>query len=139
MDAHSLIKQRDFDVLYLDPPYTWRHYGAYYHILETITRWDEPIVTGLTGLRPWEENKSRYCDRADAINALSELVTEAQCHHLFLSYNSEGMITHAQIMELLSSRGDPMCSETSYRRYRSNSGGTKKKALKERLYYVQVS
>ena len=137
-DAQSLAKDRYFDVLYLDPPYTWRHYGAYYHILETIARWDEPVVTGLTGLRSWEESKSRYCDRSDAVNALRELVSLAQCKHLFLSYNSEGLITHEQIMEILALRGAPACNEISYRRYRSNMGGTKNKTLKERLYYVQI-
>jgi adenine-specific DNA-methyltransferase len=137
-DAHSLAKERYFHVLYLDPPYTWRHYGAYYHILETIARWDEPTVSGLTGLRPWEESKSRYCDRSDAVNALQELVSLAQCKHLFLSYNSEGLITYEQIMEILALRGEPACSEISYRRYRSNTGGTKNKSLKERLYYVQI-
>jgi adenine-specific DNA-methyltransferase len=138
-DAQALIKERHFDVLYLDPPYTWRHYGAYYHILETIAEGDEPIVTGRTGLRPWEENKSRFCDRSDAVNALRELISLAQFKHLFLSYNSEGMITHDQIMEILALRGEVSFSEASYRRYRSNNGGTKKKPLKERLYYVQAS
>ena len=138
-DAHSLAKERYFHVLYLDPPYTWRHYGAYYHILETIARWDEPTVAGLTGLRPWEESKSRYCDRSDAVNALGELVASAKCKHLFLSYHSEGLITHKQIMEILALRGEPACSEVNYRRYRSNTGGTKNKTLKERLYYVQVT
>lgn len=139
-DALALVKARSFDVLYLDPPYTWRHYGAYYHILETIAQGDEPVVTGRTGLRPWEENKSRYCDRSDAVNALRELVSLAEFKHLFLSYNSEGMISHDQIMETLALRGDPAFSEATYRRYRSNNGGTeKKKTLKERLYYVQAS
>lgn len=138
-DAHHLAQGRYFHVLYLDPPYTWRHYGAYYHVLETIAKWDEPTVTGLTGLRSWEESKSRYCDRSDAVNALRELVSLAQCKHLFLSYNSEGLITHEQIMEILALRGEPVCSEINYRRYRSNTGGTKNKTLKERLYYVQTT
>ena len=136
-DAHALAKERHFQVLYLDPPYTWRHYGAYYHILETIARWDDPVVSGLTGLRPWEDSKSRYCDRTDASNALRELISSAQFNHLFLSYNSEGLITHEQVMEILSLKGKPTCSEISYRRYRSNTGGTGNKTLKERLYYVQ--
>jgi adenine-specific DNA-methyltransferase len=137
-DAYDVVKDHWFDVLYLDPPYTWRHYGAYYHVLETIAVWDNPVVTGLTGLRPWEENRSRYCDRSNAVSALHDLVSVAQCEHLFLSYNSEGLITHKEIMEILSARGEAVCSEVSYRRYRSNNGGTAKKRLKERLYYVQA-
>lgn len=138
-DANDIVKERYFDVLYLDPPYTWRHYGAYYHILETIAEGDEPNVTGRTGLRPWEQSKSRYCDRLDAINALQELICSAQCKHLFLSYNNEGLIEHEQIMNILALRGEPVCNEINYRRYRSNNGGTRKNTLKERLYYVRVS
>jgi adenine-specific DNA-methyltransferase len=138
-DANALAREQYFDVLYLDPPYTWRHYGAYYHILETIARADQPAVVGQTGLRPWEDSKSRYCDRSDAANALEELTRSAQCKHLYLSYNSEGLIEHDEIMSILSLRGRPVCSEIGYRRYRSNNGGNRSKPLKERLYYVQIS
>ncbi len=137
-DANTLAKQRYFDILYLDPPYTWRHYGAYYHILETIAKGDEPPITGRTGLRPWNGSKSRYCDRLDAPNALRELVFSAQCTHLFLSYNSEGLISHEEIIDILAQRGKPICYETDYRRYRSNNGGSRENSLKERLYYVRT-
>lgn len=137
-DANNLAKEKEFDAIYLDPPYTWRHYGAYYHILETIAQGDEPIVSGRTGLRPWEHSKSRYCDRGDAATALRELVGVARTRHLLVSYNDEGLISHDDLMEILGTRGDPRCLEIGYRRYRSNKGGSRRNALKERLYYVQV-
>src|SRR5262249_25580516 len=80
-DAHEAARDRSFDVIYLDPPYTWRHYGAYYHILETIAAGDKPTVAGRTGLRPWEEFKSRYCDRTDSAVALAELIGSVKCEH----------------------------------------------------------
>jgi adenine-specific DNA-methyltransferase len=40
------------DLAYLDPPYTKRHYAAYYHILETIAHGDEPLVDGIALLYP---------------------------------------------------------------------------------------
>ncbi len=138
-DAQEVAKRRYFDVLYLDPPYTWRHYGAYYHILETITVGDWPVVTGRTGLRPWEESKSRYCDRYDAAVALRELVAQANCAHLFLSYNSDGLISHDEIVEILRTLGKPICEEVNYRRYKSNNRGTPRMRVKERLYYVRAS
>ena len=137
-DANIVVRTHDFDVLYLDPPYTWRHYGAYYHILETIAQGDDPVVSGRTGLRPWIDRKSRYCDRMGASQALRELVACARTTHLFLSYNDEGLISHDSILDILRTRGQPHCIEVGYRRYRSNSGGTKHNHLKERLYYVQI-
>jgi adenine-specific DNA-methyltransferase len=138
MDANALARMRRFDILYLDPPYTWRHYGAYYHILETIAQEDKPHVSGRTGLRPWEQSKSRYCDRSDAVNALRDIIFAARTQHLFLSYSDEGLIAHDDILRVLAERGKPACLEFGYRRYRSNDGGTGRKTLKERLYYVKV-
>lgn len=138
-DANILVKDIFFDVMYLDPPYTWRHYGAYYHILETIAEGDEPVVKGRTGLRNWQEKKSRYCDRTKASDALNELVYSAKCNHLFMSYSSEGLIDHKRILEIISQRGEPIYHETIYRRYRSNGNGNKSNSVKERLYYVKIS
>jgi adenine-specific DNA-methyltransferase len=137
-DANSLIKQMDSHILYLDPPYTWRHYGAYYHILETIARWDRPKVEGMSGLRPWEDSKSRYCYRDQAADALSELISQARAGHIFVSYNSEGLITHEEILGILSGRGKPTFYEKEYRRYKSNQGGIRKRGVEERLYYVEA-
>lgn len=135
-DANELARSVKCDVMYFDPPYTWRHYGAYYHILETITKWDFPEVGGKTGLRTWDASRSRYCDRNDAVNALTELVESANCEHLLLSYNSEGLITHSQILEVLKTRGTPEFDEINYRRYKSNNDGKQAKTVKERIYYV---
>lgn len=139
-DALAIARDYTFDAAYLDPPYTWRHYGAYYHVLETIARGDEPSVSGRTGLRPWHDTKSRYCDRDDAQHALTDLINAIQAEHIFLSYNSEGLIEHERIMEILSTRGRPKVREMEFPRYRSNSGTRDQKGvLRERLYYVCVS
>lgn len=137
-DANELVRELDFDVLYLDPPYTWRHYGAYYHILETIAHGDEPAVSGRTGIRAWEDTSSRYSYRSEASKALAELVGSANTKHIFLSYSNEGLISHEEIIDILSRRGNAICSEVNYRRYLSNNGGTKHANLKERLYYVKT-
>ena len=138
-DANDIAKRMTFDVLYLDPPYTWRHYGAYYHILETIAEGDEPTVSGRTGLRPWTASRSRYSYRDDASKALRELLASATCKHVFLSYNSEGLIAHEEIMDAMRLRGRAKCWEIGHRRYKSNSGGSNNKKVTERLYYVKTA
>ena len=40
-DGNDLIKKIEGDILYLDPPYNQRQYGANYHILNTIALYDE--------------------------------------------------------------------------------------------------
>ncbi len=136
-DANELVKQIKCDILYLDPPYNWRHYGAYYHILETITKWDNPQIKGMSGLRPWKESKSRYSYRDEALNALAEIIESAQSRHIFLSYNSEGLISHDEIRDTLSTFGELSIEEVPYRRYKSNNGGSQVVKVKERIYYVK--
>ena len=50
-DINQLILRIQGDVLYLDPPYNARQYCSNYHVLETIARYDNPILKGKTGLR----------------------------------------------------------------------------------------
>ena len=37
------------DILYADPPYNSREYLPNYHVLETIARYDYPLIKGVTG------------------------------------------------------------------------------------------
>ena len=60
-DANLLIKKIKGDILYLDPPYNTRQYGANYHLLNTIALYDDFIPKGKTGLR--EYNRSKYCTK----------------------------------------------------------------------------
>ena len=136
-DANELVKRINCDILYLDPPYNWRHYGAYYHILETIVKWDNPLVEGRSGLRPWQESKSRYSYRNEALNALTELIENANAERIFLSYNNEGLISREEICSMLTRFGELHIEEVPYRRYKSNNSTTQKRKVKERLYYVK--
>ena len=59
-DINSFIKGHKFDVVYLDPPYNERQYSANYHLLETIAKYDIPIIKGKTWLRNYSKQKSLY-------------------------------------------------------------------------------
>lgn len=86
------IVNREQDLVYLDPPYTKRQYASYYHILETIAWGDEPIVSGVCGLRPWKELASDFCYKTRALNTLIGLVKHLNAKNILISYSSEGHI-----------------------------------------------
>ena len=77
-EANELAGRVQADIVYADPPYTKRQYAAYYHVLETLIANDEPVVSGSTGLRPWEHASSDYCYRRRAPNALSDHLLQHQ-------------------------------------------------------------
>ena len=51
MNISEIIDKVDCDILYLDPPYTKNKYSVQYHILETLIRYDNPTLKGITGTR----------------------------------------------------------------------------------------
>lgn len=93
------------DVVYLDPPYTKRQYASYYHILETVALGDEPVVSGVAGLRPWKSLASDFCYKSRALNTLSRLVQSLESHKVLLSYSSEGHISMQDMKAELSKIG----------------------------------
>lgn len=137
-DANAIIEDYPVDVIYADPPYTKRQYSAYYHILETICQYDNPPISGDTGLRRWQDNSSEYCYRRKAPGALADLVSKAKCKYFVLSYNNDGQIPHETILNILAPYGDIKVFETPYRRYKSNSTGLHKPPLVERLYILRM-
>jgi adenine-specific DNA-methyltransferase len=113
------------DVAYFDPPYTKRHYAAYYHILETIAHGDEPIVEGITGLRPWHSKASDFCYKRRALGAISSLLGRTAARRVYLSYSSEGHVHRSELEHALGSLGHVTFHEIGdIGRYRPNQVAT---------------
>jgi adenine-specific DNA methylase len=58
-----------------------------------------------------------------------------------VSYNSEGIMTEAEILDVLGQKGDaPKLYPVDYRRFKSHSNGAlkTKKKVQEYLFYVQA-
>lgn len=137
VDAQQSLINTSTYAVYADPPYTKRQYAAYYHILETIVRFDNPEITGTTGLRNWKTHSSDFCYKRKAERALENLIQTANCEHFFLSYNDDGQIPHLTILELLSSFGKASFTEIELKRYRSSDRPHKGPVVLERLYHVK--
>lgn len=86
MDSNLLAKTLKADIVYIDPPYSSRQYSRFYHVLETIVKWDKPKLFG-TALKPEPENLSDYCC-SKAIDAFNELIIDLNCKYIVVSYNN---------------------------------------------------
>ena len=139
-NANAFAGSVQADIIYADPPYTKRQYAAYYHILETLVAGDEPVVSGSTGLRPWEHASSDYCYRRKAPAALRDLVHKIpNGSHFFLSYNEDGQVDHSKIVDILGDRGRVSFHEFGLRRYKSSRLNHKGHDVVERLYHVRAA
>jgi adenine-specific DNA-methyltransferase len=137
-DANELIGQIECDVLYLDPPYNHRQYGANYHVLETIAAYDQPALKGVTGMRDYE--RSRYCSRDSAAEALDHLLSRTNAKHVLLSYNDEGILTLDEVYAIFGKRGKVRrFDQKGYSRFKADNSRTyKRSSTIESIHYVRL-
>ncbi|MCY4577290.1 MAG: DNA adenine methylase [Candidatus Kaiserbacteria bacterium] len=135
-DINDLVREIEGDIVYLDPPYNQRQYSSNYHILETIARYDDPEIRGKTGLRHGGY-KSLYCSRTKVCEVFEDLIATIKAKYIFLSYNNEGLMTHADIRRIMGKRGEYGVFTKTYRRYKADSNRyNKADRTKEYLHYV---
>lgn len=142
-DSNSLAKKVSADVAFIDPPYNSRQYSRFYHVLETITKWDKPKLTG-TAMKPPEENMSAYC-RNSAPIAFDDLIKNLKVKYIVVTYNntydsksssSRNKITLEQIKEILDKKGKTEIFEKKYHRF--NAGKTDAADHKEMVFITKV-
>lgn len=117
-DANTLIKNISGDILYLDPPYNARQYGANYHLLNTIAEYKVFEPKGKTGLR--EYNKSNYCSKSVVRDSFENLIADAKFRYIVLSYNNEGLMSIDTIRQIMSKYGTYKVFQKEYSRFRAD-------------------
>lgn len=117
-NANILIKEIEGDILYLDPPYNTREYGANYHLLNTIAKYDCFQPKGKTGLRDYQ--KSSFCKKNEVVQAFENLIKNAHFKYIFLSYNNEGLMPPDVVREIMKKYGRYDLFSTDYQRFRAD-------------------
>lgn len=136
-DINSVVGKIKGDILYLDPPYNQRQYATNYHILETIAKYDNPKIYGKTGLREYSNQKSAYCSRNQVKKSFKDLIDNAKVRYIFLSYNNEGLMSAADIKEVMASRGKYGFFTKEYSRFKADKNREyKAEKTIEYLHYV---
>ncbi|MEG2013574.1 MAG: DNA adenine methylase [Anaerovoracaceae bacterium] len=120
-DISELIKNISGDILYLDPPYNARQYCTNYHMLETIAKYDDPVIKGKTGLREYSTQKSVFCVKNKVSEALEELIKNAKFKYIFLSYNNEGLMPFDTIEKIMKKYGKYKVYMQTYRRFKADN------------------
>lgn len=137
-DTSNLIKHLSGDILYIDPPYNSRQYAPNYHVLETIARYDNPKLSGITGMRPYQNLKSPFCSKHEVNDAFEELIKNADFSHIIISYSSSGLMKEEFIEKLLKDYGVASTftlQKIPYRKYKSKIYDESE--VCEYLFYIQ--
>jgi len=142
-DANLLAKNTKADVVYIDPPYNSRQYSRFYHLLETLIKWEKPKLYG-TALKPEPENTSDYC-KTKAFSALKNLIENLDCKHIVVSYNntynsksnsSRNKIKLEQIKDVMEKKGKTEIYKKNHSFF--NSGKTDFSDHQEWLFITKV-
>ena len=142
-DANRLAQDITTDIVYIDPPYNSRQYSRFYHLLETLIKWDKQQLYGVA-LKPQSENMSNYC-RASAKDTLKDLIENLNAKYIVLSYNntynsksnsSRNKITLDDIEYILRRKGNTKVFQKNYKHF--DTGNTHFQDHKEYLFVTQV-
>ena len=135
----KLINDISGDILYLDTPYTTNQYSVQYHLLETIAKYDEPVISGKGGLRNTTVTSSDFTKKGNAEIAFEYIVAKAQFKHILLSYSSDGIMSEKFIEAVLKRYGKPETFEKvkiAYKQYKNYQTADKPKH-EEYLFYIE--
>lgn len=142
-DSNELVRKVFADIAFIDPPYNSRQYSRFYHVMETITKWEKPDLVG-TAMKPPEENMSEYC-RSKAPQAFDDLVSHLNVKYIVVTYNntynsksssSKNKITLEEIKASLEKRGETLVFEKSHQCF--NAGKTDFTDHKEYVFITKV-
>jgi len=140
------IDYKPSTIAYLDPPYTSADYSTYYHIWDSITRWDKPELGLKTNRRmdrvkSSEEHdtsmKSPWYSKKTALDATEELIDRLPVNYCVFSYSDEGLIPKESMENLCNNYKSVEWHQKEHDRHvmsRIGHGGTNaKNAAKKKL------
>jgi len=135
-DSNKLIKKIEGDILYLDPPYNARQYGANYHLLNTIAKYDTFVPKGKTGLRDYY--KSDWCRTGEVLKSFEELIENAQFPYIFLSYNNEGLMSRKEVQTVMERFGKYSLETKIYQRFKADKTENRNHKASETFEYLHI-
>lgn len=123
----DLIVDKEFDVVYLDPPYNSRQYSSNYSPLNYIAYYNsETVIRGKTGIM-MGNNISTFCQKRKVKQSFETLIENIKCNYLILSYNNEGLLTESELKDILTTMGSVCLYKIIYNKFKAQKkiAGTK--------------
>jgi len=136
----EIISDVDCDILYLDPPYTKNQYSVQYHLLETISKFDNPEIKGITGGRASKGTTSDWSIPGKVQILFDRIVSKTKANHIILSYSSDGIMSKEYIESVLKRYGKEETiyfRKISYKKYRNHKTESENEHY-EYLFYVEL-
>ncbi len=123
------LKNEQFDIVYLDPPYNQHQYGSNYHLLNTIALNDKPPVNKNVMIegkkinksairKDWIKTKSNFCYKKSALEDFKKLIRNINAKNILISYSTDGIIDFNDMLSVLSEKGKLDITLSEYVKFR---------------------
>lgn len=101
----NLINRKEFEkvkLVYIDPPYTGEQYSRFYHVLETVCKYDNPNLE-YKGLYRTDRFISPFSLRTQAFNEFDKLLSllSEKKKKVIISYSTKGLIKDYELEHLV--------------------------------------
>ena len=143
-DINELIggfKDKELDLIYLDPPYNEHPYASNYFMLNLIALGEEPVEYSKISGIPKVWNKSTFNGRGSAFNAMLLLLRECvkKAEYVLISYNNEGLICEDEWCDIFLELGcDVKIFKKEYDTYHgSRNLANRNKTVMEIMYLLR--
>lgn len=102
------IAYDEADLAYIDPPYSAHSYSTYYHIWDSITRWDKPAVSLKTNRRMDRVSGadsfdggmvSAWNSKRTAMASFLSVCESLPARNILISYNNESIVPIGTLVE----------------------------------------
>lgn len=123
-EMFDILQNTLFDAVYIDPPYNERQYSKNYFPLNIIAKTpeelqNEPPLKGKTGI-PTDCFISSFCRKNNAVEqSFITLLKNINSKWIFISYNSESILTKDEMINILQEFGEVSVVEKEYKRFKS--------------------
>jgi len=127
-DTNKLVRRISGDIAYIDPPYTVTQYVSAYHMLETIAKYDFPVIKGVGGKRDRGNKNSLYARRAVAKQQFEDLLRQLDFKHVLISYSNQALVPLDELIEIASmfaKNGNVEVEYNQYQEYRNHRSSSK--------------
>lgn len=144
-DINELIlgfKDKELDLIYLDPPYNEHPYASNYFMLNLIALNEEPAEYSKVSGIPKVWNKSTFNGRGTAFDAILLLlrVCVKKAKYVLISYNNEGLVSEKEWRDIfLELDCDVKIFQKEYDTYHgSRNLANRNKTVMEIMYLISV-
>lgn len=118
-------KYNKYDLAYYDPPYSPHSYSTYYHIWDSIVKWDKPATSLKSNRRIDRVAKAKEYDKSmespwnfadTALTATKTLLKRVDAKYHLLSYSNESLINQDDLVNMCNDIGETTMIEIDYKR-----------------------